>query len=395
MRQVQLLLICLLLSIIPSQLIRINITSTAAINITDLLIGLTVLSFILYVAFAKKKVSAPSYIFPASTIFLLSAITSTVLSLNFFKASDVIISSLFLLRIIFYLAVPVVVINVINQKDVNKYLSLVLAVGVIFSLIGFIQFIVFPNLSSLEVYGWDPHINRLVSTTLDPNYTGGILTIFTSICLSLFLYKSQIKYALLAGLFSLAILLTFSRSSYFAYAVSTATIAVVKSPKVIFIPLILFIITLLFIPVGRQRIIGALTVDKTSQSRIESWQKAITIIVDHPFFGVGFNNYRSAQAKYGFFPADSYGGHSGGGTDSSLLFVLATTGIFGFALYLAWLTAVVKIAAKNLNKSPFALFLTASFFAIFVHSQFVNSLFFPQIMLLLLFFVGLKYVQDY
>lgn len=395
MRQVQLLLICSLFSIIPSQLVRISVTETTAINLTDLLVGLTCLSFLVYITFVKKKVKIPSYIFPTSAVFLMSAVASTVLSLNFFEAGDVLIASLFLIRLALYITIPVVVVNIIRKNQVINYVNLVLAIGTFFTLLGFFQFIFFPDLSSLEIYGWDPHINRLVSTTLDPNYTGGILTVFSSISLSLFLYKQKGRYALLTCLFSIGVLLTFSRSSYFAYAVSMLLIAVIKSHKVVFIPAFLFIVTFLFIPVGRERIIGALTVDKTAKSRIESWQKAVSIIGDNLFFGVGYNNYRNAQAKYGFFEADSSGGHSGSGSDSSLLLVLATTGAFGFSFYLGWLAALAKIAVRNLKTNFLALSTVAALLALVIHSQFVNSLFFPQILLLLLFLISLKYVQDF
>lgn len=395
MRTVKLFLVLLIFTIIPGQLIRINLTETSALNLSDILVGLTTLSFFASTFLGRRSIKLPPYTFATSIIFLLWATASTVLSLSLFTPKEVIAGSLFLLRLFLYLSIPLVVLNSLRKDQVRQYVELIIFVGIIFTFLGFLQFFAFPNISSLAAYGWDPHINRLVSTTLDPNYTGMILAIFLSLTLSSFLYNGQKKYLALTVFFTLALLLTFSRSSYIALVVSMFTISAVKSPKIILIPLSIFIISFLFIPVAKERIIGALTIDKTSRSRIESWQNALQIISDYPYFGVGFNNYRSAQARYGFFQDNSLGGHSGAGSDSSLLFTTATTGFFGLVLYLGWLTGVLKIATFGIRKNFLALSAVSSFFALLVHSLFVNSLYFPQIMLLILFLIGLKHVQDF
>ncbi|MFH1694146.1 MAG: hypothetical protein ABH880_00035, partial [Patescibacteria group bacterium] len=67
------------------------------------------------------------------------------------------------------------------------------------------------------------------------------------------------------------------------------------------------------------------------------------------------------------------GGHSGAGSDSSLLFVLATTGVFGLAAYLAIFTLALQ---KNTC-------LLACLGALAVNSLFVNSLFYSAIMVFL------------
>jgi len=224
----------------------------------------------------------------------------------------------------------------IKKDEIKKFINLFITIGFVFTILGFLQLVLYPDLSSLQTYGWDPHINRLVSTTLDPNFTGGLLTVFISICVSMFLYYRNAKYALFSLFFSIALLLTFSRSSYFAYAVSMFFISMVKSPKIILVPIILFVISFTLVSTVRIRIIRALTIDETAMSRIESWHNALVIIRDQPIFGIGFNNYRNAQRHYGFLSEnDLDGGHSGAGTDSSFLLVLATTGLFGFALFLA------------------------------------------------------------
>ncbi len=396
MHLIKLLLIALLLSLVSGQLVRINITANSAANITDLLVVIVNIYFMLYTALSKRRIILPKFLFPYGAIFFIAAAASTILSLNTYPASDVTLAAFFLVRFILYSMLGLVIVNIVQKGEIDKFLNIFIATGFIFTLLGFLQFILFPDFSTLAAYGWDPHINRLASTTLDPNYTGGILIILVCICLSRSLYFPSLKYTLLTLFFSLAVLLTFSRSTYLAYTVSMLLISMIKSPRIIIFPIALFVASFILVPGADTRIIGALTVDETAQSRIESWRNALVIIRDRPAFGVGFNNYRNAQRQYGFFSDEnSDGGHSGAGTDSSLLLILATTGIFGFAIYIAWMLSIFKITVKHLKDNYLSLALASLLVALLVHAQFVNSLLYPQILMPLVFLISLKYVRDF
>ena len=90
---------------------------------------------------------------------------------------------------------------------------------------------------------------------------------------------------------------------------------------------------------------------------------------------MGFNSYRYAQRDYGFLEKDWQENHAGAGADSSLLFVLATTGLIGLMAY-SWLwLGIYKLALKAKS----AVFL-ASLTALCAHSFFLNSLFYAWIM---------------
>jgi hypothetical protein len=92
---------------------------------------------------------------------------------------------------------------------------------------------------------------------------------------------------------------------------------------------------------------------------------------------VGFNAYRYAQRDYGFLEEERWQlSHAGAGADSSLLFVLATTGILGLGAYLKiWL----KVLEKSGSKKNRLLVLTV-LGVLLSHSLFLNSLFYPWIM---------------
>ena len=396
MELIKLLLTLTVVSILPGQLVRISLpASSAAITLSDLTTILLILIFTVYSLSYKKSLKLPKDLLTPFVVFTAFALASTIFATQNFSTSQIVISLLFLARFALYFAIFAVVSNVIPKSDATKWLNLFLTVCLLFALVGFMQYVLFSDLTSLAAYGWDPHQKRIVSTFLDPNFSGGLLTIAFSISTALYLILKKNLYLLFSILFFCALVLTFSRSSYLSLLTAIFFIGFLKSPKILIVFLSATIISFLLISQVRNRVIGALTLDETSQARIESWQKAMTIFRDNIIFGVGFNTYRFAQVEYGFFSSDQpEGGHSGAGTDSSILLVAATTGIVGTSAYLIFLFNIARNLAKSLQKSALSLGSTAAFLALIIHSQFVNSLFFPQIMLSLFFLLGLSATHD-
>lgn len=395
MELVKLLLILCLLSIIAGQLIRIPLSVFGALTISDIFVGITLISGAFYLFTFKKSAKLDTSTFLPAAFFSLIAVASNVLAFSSFKASEVAVSSMFLTRFISYFAISQIAANFIKKEEVTNWLQVLLLVGTGFALLGFAQIIIFPNLLFLTDYGWDPHDARLTSTFLDPNFAGGMLVIILAFSLSLFLNNRKTLFFVLSLVSFTAIILTFSRSSYLAAATTLVVIGVLKSPKILAIFLVLFLVSFLLIGQVKARIIGAITFDQTAKARVESWQKAIIIAKDYPILGVGFNTYRFAQAKAGFFPLDNpEGGHSGAGSDSSILLVLATTGVIGTAAYIFLLFKIITKFAKNAKVSALHLGALSMTIGLLVHSQFVNSLLFPQIMLPFWFIVGLVVTHD-
>jgi len=400
MRLIKLLLIATLASLIPGQIVRLPFFSASgALTTTDILIAAVDLTFLIYALSIKRSLKLfPKTSFPA-LLFILSAVASTILASGVFNIMQIGISSLFLARFIIYFFLSIVIYNIVYKKDIDKWLKIILFIGFLFIVLGFCQYVIFPDLSFLTIYGWDPHQQRVVSTLLDPNFSGLIFTIIFTISTSFYLYKRknyQINfYTFVSVLSFIALILTFSRSSYLAFLIAIMVIGILKSPKLLFFILVLFVVAFLQIGQVRTRVVGAFTLDETSQARIASWQRGFTIFKNNFLFGVGFNTYRYAQIEYSFFsPDEPEGGHSGSGSDSSLILVAATTGIVGLFFYLYFLFSIFVLFAKKATKNYLHLSALSIFLALLVHSQFVNSLFFPQIMILLWVILGLVEVYD-
>ncbi len=397
MEFIKLLLIVTFLTLIPGQVLRIPQSSSfGAVTLTDISVLVLDFSFVFYSLAIKKSLKFPPKIFFPFILFTVWSLATIIWAARLLPIGEVLVSSLFLVRFIIYFCLAVVVFNIIGKDKIKRWIDLILIIGCIYILIGLIQFFAIPDLSFLTPFGWDPHQQRIVTTVIDPNFSGFIFVLLFSLATSLYFYSARkLPYFMVALGSFIAVILTFSRSSYLAFIAAIFVIGITKSRKLLVAALLVLLLVFTIVPQVRTRIIGALTLDETAQARIESWQNAFVVIGDNPFFGVGFNTYRFTQERYNFFATDNpEGGHSGGGVDSSLLLVTATTGVIGLSLFIFFLGSIIKTVANNVSASPLHLATLASVVALLVHSIFVNSLFFPQIMLLIFPLIGLSAKYD-
>ena len=396
MGQLELLLITAVISIIPGQLVRIPLFGQeVSFTVSDIFVLILAVAFLFYFFFNRIAIVIPKKIMLPTAVFSLFATSSTVFALNQFSTKEIFVSSLFLLRFLLYFSVMIITLNVVKREKMEKWVNIFLSAGTILVFLGFLQLLFVPNLLFLAPYGWDPHKMRIVSSFLDPNFVGIVFVFLASFSLSSYLFKKNLVLLFVFLSSSIAVLLTFSRSSYLAFLCALLVIGILKSFRITSFAILIFLVSFIFIPQARERVTGAITFDETVKARIESWQRALLVFKDHFLVGVGFNTYRYTQASYGFFENDQdLGGHSGAGSDSSLLLVAATTGVFGLAAFMWILISIWSTVAKSSKRSFVALGTSASFIGLVVHSQFVNSLFFPQIMLLFWFFVGIVSRED-
>lgn len=406
------LFVYLLILLIPlGQFSRLplGLNGDVAVYLNDLLIPLFLLLAFVYLIGIKKRFLVPPFLgllFFWIGFGLLGSIFS--LALGFLESSQVLVGSLYLLRFTEYILLYAAIYNlakIYGSSFSKTALSLMIASGSIFAILGLLQFKYFPDFSQFAGLGWDPHYYRVLSTFFDPNFAGLFLTltlilIIATILLAPVSKLTRLFLGMLLSVIGLAIVLTFSRSTYLALATGLTVVSFFKSKRIILAGLIFALLIFLFVPRVQERVIGALNIDETAKLRLENYSKTLVIVKDHWLTGVGFDNFRYAQSYYGFLSdkrgVEGTGGHSGSGSDSSLLLVLATSGIFGFAVFLIFLGCVFIKSIKLFYQSTGyqkVLFLTiiASLSAIIVHSQFVNSFFYPWIMLWFFTLLGITY----
>ena len=298
-------------------------------------------------------------------LFTIAAALSLLQSLLFLTPGEVISGSMYLVRWIFYALLYFVTYNTIkSQKDFKNIITALTLSAVLLAIIGFIQLAVYPDLAELEEDGWDPHINRLVSTWLDPNFLGGLFAFIISILTGLALHTKKTTHKLLLTapilILLVALFLTYSRSAYLSLAAGIFVISLIKSRKLLIIALILLTIGLAASDRARERT-GELmksvtaiftetaqTPDPTARLRIESYNQTLYLIEKRPLLGVGYNNLRAVNHQEGFVTAQDI--HSAGGSDSSLLTILATTGIIGLIPFILIYIFALRAAWQNMRR---------------------------------------------
>lgn len=285
--------------------------------------------------------------------FVAVGVISLLIGLFKFEYQQIGIGAMYLLKFLIYSSLS----GVLIQS--NKLIPII---GIGAAILGLVQYFIIPDIRFLSLWNWDPHYYRVVGTFLDPGFTG-IILVLTLVFIVINRYHKfwwTIVY--------LAMALTYSRASYLAFFTAFTWISYQKRTwKYFLVSLCLISMTVTILP--RSSDGEGVKLERTSSvwARIESWKTAWKIFSNNPIIGVGFNTYRYAQKA----SAES---HAGAGSDSSILLVMATTGILGLLFYLKYLKILWKLSNKNLV-------LSTSLVAIFVHSWFLNSLFYPSIML--------------
>jgi hypothetical protein len=278
------------------------------------------------------------------------------------------IGLLYWLRFVIYSGLIFTLPIYFNSKQLPILLWL-LGITVVFTSV--VQYLVFPDIRSLQLLEWDPHYYRVVGSLLDPGFTGLILIFFMIRILTHPLPNKIHQYIILTTTY-IYFAFTYSRSSFISLLFVSIFISYTKKTwKPFLITLFVLITTIILLPRAPDG--EGVKLERTSSitARIQNWSNSISIFLKFPVFGSGFNVYRYTQRQFGFNNSPKWlVSHSNAGADSSLLFVAATTGLIGLILYLNYLRSLFHLRAINYE-----------LIAIIVHSVFLNSLFYPYVLL--------------
>lgn len=382
-------------------LFRINLGG-AGILLSDILLPLFAFSWILKKFTLRQILPSNKFIF-AGIIFIGIAFFSFLLNVWSFSFSEQLVSFSYIIRLISLLIFGWASTEFFKTEfEQKKFFSAFWRFIGILLFIGFSQFYLFPDISNFSTEGgFDPHIGRFLSTWMDPNFIGGLLA-FTLPILIAQIYQNKKNYFLISLCIAslLALFLTFSRSAYLASICGLLFFFLFKDPKIILLGIGLAILGLASNERAQKRVgelMGTLSavifqqtdeIDPTASLRIQSWQKSFELWEKYPLLGIGYNTYRFKAAEEGIVD-ESY--FSAGGSDSSFLTILVTTGIIGFGAFCFF---IGNLFFRNFYKfwkhhNLLCLGFSAGLLGICVHSTFVNSLLFPLILMPIVSIAGL------
>jgi len=418
-------LIFLILATFPlGQLTRLPLgIPEVNIYLQDLLVGGLVIIWLGRHFIRKTSLTKPP-LTKQILLFLSTAALSLIVNLPRLTFQEALVASFYLLRWLFYAGIYFVIFDISIYQYINILKWGLIWAGVGTAVFGLVQYFLYPDLGNLAYLGWDPHRYRIFGTFFDPGFLGMIL-VLTLILIIDYLVRAggheffqpddgalrsprqaggaprapiiskmskviarrplfAIYYLLFISCY-LALALTYSRSSYLAYLGGMGVIAwIKKSAKFFLVVILVGILTVLLLPrpPGSEGV--RLEREESVWGRVRNWRQSLIITKDNPILGVGFNTYRYAQKQYGFLSEENWQkSHAGAGADSSLLFVLATTGILGFLAYIWLLYHILIYNVRDAVVFP-------STVALFVHSWFLNSLFYPWIMLWMWILIGIR-----
>lgn len=366
-------LLFLFLVIFPlGQLLKINLNFLdfpIRIHLIDLIAG----GFLFIYLFGKFE---KPVIYKQLAGLVSVMVFSWILAITMFGLADSITGFMYLLRFISYSAVFLVLTNYFkdNTKAKVHILKSLIIVGVAVSIIGWVQYFLLPYFGAFTVWGWDDHLYRLIGTFLDPGYTGIILVFSLLIALLMYIRDGKRMYLAIVLLFLISTLFTYSRGTYVGLITSLTllTLFIGKFRYFLIIFLSIFLLVLMLPRPG-----GAGTeLERTFsiETRIRNYSETVTIFKSSPVFGIGFNNMCIARNKL-LNDTDTLS-HSCSGSDSSLLLVLATTGVVGLTIFFEFLIKLISGTKKNYYGLIFLVSLTA----LFTHSIFSNSMFYPWVL---------------
>ncbi len=248
---------------------------------------------------------------------------------------------------------------IISQKLKNLFYLSIIA-NIIF---GLIQYFIWPDFTYFNIDNWDPHLYRLISTYFDPTFTGLIYLFFL---IKVFLDKKMPYRWPILIITYIPLVLTYSRSTLLSLIFAFTYIAWKNKKISIFLSTLLLVILTIF-SLPRQPGEGT-KLERTSsiRAKIENYHEGISLFIQHPIFGIGYNNI-----SY-FKKTTNEMSHANNGFDGSLLTIFITSGFIGGILFIL---GFKKIFIKS------NITLQSCFIATIIHSLFANSLLYPWVLL--------------
>ena len=292
-----------------------------------------------------------------------------------------------------------------NAISTDKIINYILKCYLLVCLIGFLQLFIFPVAYDWYHLFWsigttqyrvDPHVNRLLSTYMDPNYLAACLIIPFTISLTQWQDGRKGRVPLIF-IYALSIILTVSRSGFLGLAFACA-FAFLKPhmtkrnflSDIVMLAVLLVAVAVLVLKNAAviMRIVNSVS-DPSTGARFDSWRYSFRIFTHSPVFGIGYNMFdafsQSVLSTREVYFED--------GADSSILLIMLSSGTIGTVYFIS---AVLKNTIKAIKGKRYKSFqnITIVFFTSLVLCNF-NNLLFYVIWLFPMMLVSNVYLDEY
>ncbi len=221
------------------------------------------------------------------------------------------------------------------------------------------------------------------------NAFGAYLVVVLSLVITLLLEENRFSFKtgalLILSMFSTsAIMLTFSRGSWLAMALSFIFICIFSKKDFKWLtPVFLMIIIMFSFPVFQERLFLTFKAGGDSD-RFRYWLVALKMIKDHPFFGVGVGTFMANFSKYLPNCNVSY-------AHNCYLQIWAETGIFSLISFMLFIGSLIYFGVKKFlaSKDFLLLGLLSGVVGFLIHSFFEVNLYSLRLAILFWVWIGL------
>lgn len=396
--------------IVLSNAFTINFGNRFPIKISEFFSIFTILIVAVLFIISNKKISIKKskekWVYVWITYIILLDILC--IAINKYTFNDFVYGFLYVLRLVHLLIVVKSLHYIMRDQGIKtkNIIRFIKACYFIVVIIGVFQYFFYPiafdwyDVFYKVGFYWptpDPHHDRMLSTYLDPNYLASCLIIPISICIAQLLNirkKSvrntnlKIKLGFEILVFIVAILLTKSRSGivglafvFVVYAFLYGIKRKISVPMLIFIFVSLFTIAylLLFSNITVFERIRNFSSDPSAMHRFDSWKISLEYFKDSHYLGIGYNMLGAYKVNIG----EEVGNAANYGMDSSILFMLVTTGIAGVLIFLYGIIKIIFNRKKVIINNSLKMILVSS-----IAMSFFNNLLFNVIWLLPVLLLG-------
>ncbi len=253
--------------------------------------------------------------------------------------------------LIYYLAVN----NIRSSDQVKRLMWAMLTSAVAVSLYGFHQYFFGANVSAMEWVDGEqfPDLKMRVFSTLEnPNLLAGFLVTMMAIASGMGYksdtVKSKMIFASLVILFGGCLVLTYSRGAWLSLLAIIGMYGVLCNRKIFWLLLLLPIIGFFAHDALLERLMSIMNpTDTSSTLRLALWESTIAMIMDKPFFGIGWGAYWMVYPDYDFFinNANTKIFHA----HNMYLNIAAEIGIPGLLTFLSMMYGHVRLALSSMR----------------------------------------------
>jgi hypothetical protein len=294
------------------------------------------------------------------------------LFINFLISGFSLIPILYLSRVISY-ALFGISLSIVKPFSIKQQQHYWFVGGLLVVFWGFLQYFLLPDTRFLRYLGWDDHYLRLISTQLDPNFTGILLGVSFFLLQGIKLRPDWTR-KVLSLIIAIAILLTYSRASYLSFILSSVLLFILyirkfhKTRLYLLVIIGFFILSLPFLPRAAGegvKLERTFSINSRIDSNVQAFEK-----IDHYqwIIGQGLFTPLGRDQKLPWMNTAHF-------PDNLLVFIISSTGIIGLGLFTMILYKSLVFLYTN------DIFILSAFVAILIHSQFNHTLFQPFVWL--------------